>query len=162
MKYRRQSILLLFFFTIFFSKLVAQDKNIQALVDSQSYVFQAQTAAPLSGNFRQLTYGYDFTVTKNKIVAYLPYFGRAYVTPVDLSDGGIKFTSTDFEYNVAPGKKSSWEITLKPKDVNTVQSLFLRIFSNGTASISITPAGKDAISFDGYVEPIKIKKEKKN
>ena len=59
---------------------IAQVKN---LVDSQNYVFVAQSAMPMSGRVRQLTPDFDLKVTKSSIVSYLPYFGRAYTAPID-------------------------------------------------------------------------------
>ena len=37
---------------------------------------------------------YYLKVSKDTVVAYLPYFGRAYTAPADPTEGGIKFTST--------------------------------------------------------------------
>src|SRR5579872_1513373 len=81
---------------------------IRNLVDSQNYAFIAQSAMPMSGPVRQLTSDYDLKVTKDKIVSYLPYFGRAYVAPIDPSRGGIQFTSKDFDYKTTERKKGGW------------------------------------------------------
>ncbi len=95
-------ILLLLVYTALSSPLYAQsakaDKQaekaavIRNLVDSQNYVFLAQSAMPMSGPVRQLTSDYDLSVTKSKVVSYLPYFGRAYAAPIDPSHSGIQFT----------------------------------------------------------------------
>src|SRR5664279_4274207 len=53
------------------------------MVDSQHFVFVAQTASPLRGGFRNLTSIYDVRVRKDTLVSYLPYFGRAYIAPID-------------------------------------------------------------------------------
>src|SRR5450432_2603675 len=68
------------------------------LVTNQHYNFIAQSAAPLTGRQRQLDSQYDLQVSKEKVVADLPYFGTAYFSPVNPSEGGIKFTSKDFVY----------------------------------------------------------------
>ncbi len=44
-------------------------------------------------------------VMGDSIVTYLPYFGRAYSVPVNLSQGGIQFTSTDFDYTIESKRK---------------------------------------------------------
>ncbi|MEP6675873.1 MAG: DUF4251 domain-containing protein [Ferruginibacter sp.] len=160
MKYYCKAVSAFIFFTAFFQATQAQQRDIKKLVDSQSYIFNAQTAYPSTGGSRQLSYGYDLTITKDKIVAYLPYFGRAYTAPVDPSEGGIKFTSTSFDYTVTAGKKSGWDVAIKLKDVNTVQEFSLTIFDNGTASLSIIPLNKQAITFDGYIDAVKTKKSK--
>ena len=57
--------------------------QIKILVDSQNYLFTAQRADPTSARTRILTGDYTLQVTKDAIYCYLPYFGRAYVAPVD-------------------------------------------------------------------------------
>src|SRR5882672_9273272 len=68
-------------------KQAAKKAAISNMVDSQSYVFKAQSATPMSGRNRQLTSDYDLKVTKDQVVSYLPYFGRAYSAPIDPSQG---------------------------------------------------------------------------
>lgn len=148
---------LLLFFTLnilVLSIAKAQKGNSDAIrqkIEAQNFVFKAQSAQPQGGNTRQLTSEYDVTVTKGSIVSYLPYFGRAYTTPIDPSDNGIKFTSTNFEYKTTKTKKG-WEITIKPKDAKDVQQLFLVIFDNGNASLDVMTINRQGISFDGYIK----------
>src|SRR3954466_3781221 len=80
------------------NKQAAKDAAVKNMVDSQTYVFVAQTVLPLSGRTRQLTSDYDMKVTRTSITCDLPYFGRAYQAPIDPTQGGIHFTSKDFEY----------------------------------------------------------------
>ena len=85
------------------------------MVDSQHFVFQAQSVTPLRGNFRNLTSLYDVRVTKDSLISYLPYFGQAYTVPIDQTKSSLDFTSTRFSYSVSPHKKDGWNITIKPK-----------------------------------------------
>ena len=132
---------------------------IKNMVDSQSYVFKAQSAMPMSGRTRQLTSDYDLKVTRDRIVSYLPYFGRAYTAPIDPSQGGIQFTSKDFDYTVTPRKKGGWDVLIKPKDYRDVQQMSLNITENGYASLQVTSTNRQAISFSGYVTAIPPKKK---
>ena len=59
-------------------KQAKKEAEIKSLIDSQKYVFKAQTVFPLGARSRQLTTDYDVTVSKEAVVSYLPYFGRAY------------------------------------------------------------------------------------
>src|SRR4051794_34506373 len=68
------------------------------LVEMQRYVFIPQSAMPLSGRVRQLTPDYSLKITKDTLDAYLPYFGRAYSAPIDVTQGGIQFVTNSFEY----------------------------------------------------------------
>lgn len=125
--------------------------DIKALVDSQNYVFKAQTAMPLSGRVRNLTSDYDLKVTKGSVESYLPYFGQAYVAPIDPSKGGLEFTSKDFSYAVTPGKKEGWTVTIKPKDYKDVQQMILSISSAGYATLQVIPTNRQTISFNGVI-----------
>ncbi|HEX6193693.1 MAG TPA: DUF4251 domain-containing protein, partial [Chitinophagaceae bacterium] len=73
--------------------------NTKRIVDAKNYVFKAQSVTPSRGSLRQLTSDYDLTVAGDSLIAYLPYFGRAYSAPID-SEGGIKFTSAKSDYRV--------------------------------------------------------------
>lgn len=124
--------------------------DIKTIIESQNYVFKATMVYPQGGRSRHLTDEYDLTVTKEKVVSYLPYFGKSYSSSYGSSDGGIKFTSSKFDYK--PEKTSkNWEITIKPKDAHDVQELFLTVFDNGSAKLRVTSTNRQGISFDGHV-----------
>jgi uncharacterized protein DUF4251 len=137
----------------------AQDKEsaVKNMVESQNFVFKAQTANPMSGRTRQLTSEYDLKVLKDSIIAYLPYFGRAYSPPVNPSEGGIQFTSTQFEYKKTNRKKGGWDIQIIPKDGKDVRQLDLRISENGSASLVVSSNNRQSISFNGYIEESSIR-----
>jgi len=121
------------------------------LVDSQHFVFEAQTVTPLRGNFRNLTSQYDVRVTKDSLISYLPYFGHAYSVPISQTKSSLDFTSTNFSYSVSPYKKDGWNITIKPKDNTQVQQYLFTVFNNGKASLSVISTSKDQISFNGFI-----------
>lgn len=143
------------------SKQEKKQAAIKALIDSQNYVFKAQSVLPMSGPTRQLNYDYDMKVSKDTINAYLPYFGRAYTAPMDPTQGGIQFISKDFEYTATPGKKQGWDIVIKPKDVQDVQLMSLSVSSDGYATLQVTSNSKQPISFNGVIMERKAKKKKK-
>ena len=139
------------------TKQTAKADAVKTMINAVNYVFKADFANPLRGGNKQLTTEYDLTVTKDTIVAFLPYYGRAYVGSLDPNEGGIKFTSTSFDYKVTEGKKGNWDITIKPKDTNankmsSVQLLRLSISSGGYATLSVTSTNRDPISFSGEIE----------
>lgn len=139
-----------------------QDKSpeeVKKLIELQNYIFKAEMVYPQSGRSRILTTDYDITITRDTIISDLPYFGRAYVAPVDPTQGGIKFTSTDFDYTSSK-KKKTWEITIKPKDAPDVQEMYLSIFDNGTANLSVTNTNRQNISFKGYIKEGKQSEKK--
>ena len=135
----------------------AKETVIKNLIDNQQYVFYAQSVIPMSGRQRFLTTDYTVNVSKDTIVSDLPFFGRAYSVPMNPTEGGIKFTSTNFDYKLAARKKGGWDITIKPKDVQEVQQLTLTIFEDGTASLQVSSTNRQPISFNGYITEKKIK-----
>jgi hypothetical protein len=136
------------------NKDAVQEAAIKKLIDSKSYTFLAQSVTPLRGRNFSLSYGYDLRVNKDTIVAYLPFFGRAFVAPIDPTDNGIEFTSTKFTYK-SVAKKNGYLITIQPADTKDVRQMFLDVSSNGYASLRIINLNRDAISFNGYLEPLK-------
>ncbi len=138
-------------------KKIAKEAAIKKMVEDNSYVFKANFANPQGGGRRALTDDYDFVVSKDSLISYLPYFGRAYTAPLNPTDGGIDFTSTKFDYNTTQNKNGSWDVLIKPKDNGgtdwrDVQSLRLNISTDGYASLSVISSNRSYISFDGYIE----------
>lgn len=132
----------------------AQEKDpvvLKNMFDSKNFIFKARTVYPQTGSSRVLTSEYDLTFSGNKIVSFLPYFGRAYSASPYTSDGGIKFTSTDFSYTASQSKKG-WRVTIIPKDANSVQQLYLDVSSSGYATLQVTSSDRQNISFHGVVE----------
>jgi len=137
-----------------FSQDKKNDKALQVKesVENQHYIFVAQTALPLQGRVRQLTTDYTLKVSKDTVIADLPYFGRAYSAPIGTSGGGIQFTSTKFEYTSTERKKGGWNISIKPKESQDVRELSLSISENGYASLQVISNNRQAISFNGYLK----------
>ena len=142
----------------------AQDKteaSVEKMLASRNFIFKAESVTPQTGGFRQLiTSDYDVMVTKDTVISWLPYFGRAYTAPINPSEGGIKFTSTRFDYTESKKDKKGWSIIIKPKDVSSVNTLFLTVFNNGTASLQVNSINRQSISFRGYIIENKTKNKK--
>ncbi len=129
-----------------------QAEKVQKIVEAQNYKFVAQRALPMSGRSVNLTSEYDLTVGKDTISAYLPYFGRAYVAPMDPTEGGIKFESKDFDYKLENAKKGGWNVYITIKDAKRRIEMILNISTNGTANLSVNDDTRQTISFNGYVD----------
>ncbi|MEP7253114.1 MAG: DUF4251 domain-containing protein [Ginsengibacter sp.] len=126
--------------------------EVQNMVDAHQFKFVAETVNPLRGRFRTLTSPYDVTVSRDTVTAYLPYYGRAYTAPLDPSEGGIKFTSTNFSYDVSHSKSDKWNVLIKPGAGQDVRQLNFTIFSTGAATLSVNSNSKEPISFNGHIE----------
>lgn len=75
-------------------------EQMSARINARKFIFKAQTATPQTGRLVQLNYPYDIKISGDTIVSYLPYYGRAFVAPMNPQDAGLEFTATDFSYEV--------------------------------------------------------------
>ena len=139
-------------------KKAARALAVKNMVDSRRYLFQAQSAMPMKGGSRQLSSGYTFTVSPDTVISDLPYYGRSYQAPINPSDAGIKFTSSDFEYTVKNGKKGGWDIMIQPKDVRNSPQVNITISESGFSSVRVTSNDRQPISFSGNIEEPKQKR----
>ena len=121
------------------------------MLETKNFIFKAQTVNPQRGRLRQLTSEYDVVVTSDTVIAFLPYFGRAYSAPIDPTEGGIKFTSGKFDYSLTAGRKKSWTLKIKPDDIKDVQDLYFTIFENKKATLLVNSMNRESILFNGYI-----------
>ena len=168
MKYSAQkSILFLIIAVLLYSegnsqtkaeKKATQEAQVKQLVESQNFIFLAQTMYPQGGRSRQITGdNYSVVVSKDTIKSDLPYIGKAYSSTPGSTDGGIRFTSIQYIYTLVPGKKSGWNITIKPQDQNDVREMTFIITESGSTTINVLSNNRQSISFLGTIEERKKK-----
>ena|ERR1700739_2931128 len=143
----------------FISPAIAQKNNksnkdslIESKINNKDFVFVATWVTPLTGQMRQLTDYYDLRVHHDSLTAYLPFFGRAYAAPKDLSNASIDFTSTKFTYTITKQKKGGWRIDIAPDTQDDIQSFSITAFNDGVAYLNIISVNRDPISYNGYIE----------
>ena len=148
------------------------------IIKDKNYVFIANTAIPMSnmdisrilermpgnvgggGSINLTGSNYDFRVTKDSVVAYLPFYGRAFTAPYNPNEGGIKFTSKDFTYNQTISKKGNYTVQINTKDVKRENYRFtLSVSKNGYATLIASGNNKQPITFNGVLEEPKKKDE---
>ncbi len=134
------------------AKQAKQEKAVKGKIDSNKYTFIANYVTPLAGTQRYLnTNTYDIKVSKDSVQVYLPYFGRVYMNaPVAGADGGMKFTSTKFDYKVKQ-KKSGWLITINFSDTDKARRLTLDVSPNGRTMVSAISYNRDPITYYGDI-----------
>jgi hypothetical protein len=125
---------------------------IKQMIEEKTYTFNAEFLSPMKGGRRYLDPGYTLKVRPDTVISDLPYFGRAYSAEYGASDGGLKATSTNFEYTMKERKKGGWDITIKTKDQKDQLQMMLTVFDNGTASLNVNSTNRQPISYDGYIE----------
>ena len=158
-------------------KKAAKSAELKRIIDGKNYAFKANFAQPLSTINAQiggmstplntsnipLTSSYDVTLSHDTLSAYLPYYGVAYTAPVDSREGGVKFTTTKFDYKVTGKKNGTVQLSFKPLELNQrppsdVQSMTLTVSESGFANLQITLLNRQSISYTGTLEEIKPKK----
>ncbi|BAV07207.1 protein of unknown function [Filimonas lacunae] len=140
------------------SKKTASQTELAANIHSRTYLFQAQSATPMSGRVIQLTGGYEVKVKNDTVVVYLPYYGRAFQAPLDPTKGPLDFTSTQFKYTLTERKKGGWNILITPSDGGDVRQLSFTVSENGYTSLQVTSNNRQPISFYGTLGAIKKRK----
>lgn len=136
------------------------------IVGEQNFTFVATRAIPMQSNALNQVLNslpnsqntiinlagsqYDLRITKDSVVAYLPYFGRSYSPSLDPNEAGTRFKSKDFKYT-SEKKKNSWTIMIDPKDTKDRQQLILYVSESGYATLSVNNPNRQPISFNGYI-----------
>ncbi|WP_432710425.1 DUF4251 domain-containing protein [Pedobacter sp.] len=147
----------------------------ERLVNAQDFVFVATRALPLSsqdvfavmssmpnpnasGSIALTGAQYDLRIKKDSVIAFLPYYGRAYQASMNPDDSGIKFKSKDFKYVKKERKKGGWTITIEPNDVKDNQRLTLYVSENGYGTLNVLNNNRQSITFNGFISEPKAKK----
>lgn len=125
-------------------------------IEVRNFTFYANTAQPTGEPSVNLNYNYSLKVSKDTIVAYLPYYGRSYVAPISPININIDFVSTDFLYTESKNKNGSYEIKIIPKDITNRENegivLILKISPSGYGTLNALLTNRKTISFYGVVE----------
>lgn len=129
--------------------------KLQQLIEQKQFTFDAEHVNPMQGPSRPLNSSYTLKLSGDTIEAYLPYFGRAYTAPIRSSEGGIKFKATDYDYKVNRKTDKSFDITIKPNNLDnpdlTGLVIYLNIYEGGSASANINMTNRQPISFSGTI-----------
>jgi homoserine acetyltransferase len=162
--------ILLMIATLTFNTAIAQNPRkerqakkaaeVREAIEAKRYSFNANYMTPLRGGGKALTSEYEITIKGDSLASYLPYYGNAYVAPIDPTKNVLDFKSTKSFYTAELQKKGGWEISIILKDNRDVLKMFLSISPDGYATLRVTLLNQDPISFDGTIEPIIKKKEK--
>ena len=148
-------------------------KSVEEILSTHQFTFMATRANPTNNDVMNvinslpnsspsrmlnLDYGYDVVIKEKEITVTLPYFGRMYSPSYDSSKNSYRFTSKDFSISKKQNKKGNWVYTINPKDAESVKTLYLEVYKNGNAYLSIDSNDRQPISYDGYI----MKNETKN
>lgn len=127
-------------------------KEIEAAVNMPDFTFKANHVYPSGHKSIYLSPYFTVKVFPDRVEANLPYYGRVYRAPVNPGEGGIRFISTNFEYQVGRVKKSnSWLILISIADPNHPVTLKFEIWDNGNAHLNLIDLQRQSISYSGNI-----------
>lgn len=138
-----------------------KQKEIENLISSKNFVFEAQKVIPQGGRLLNLDYNtYFLKFNETKTTCDLPFFGRGFNVPYGGGDGGIKFEGVPENIQIEK-KKKSYNIKAFVKGKEDVYNLFFTIFFDGGATLSVNSNSRSSISYDGEIEAPKPEEVKK-
>ena len=129
-----------------------KQKEIEGLINSRNFVFEAQKVMPQGGRLLNLDYNtYFLKFNETRTTCDLPFFGRGFNIPYGGGDGGIKFEGVPEDIKIEK-KKKYYNIKATVKGKDDVYNLFFSIYSNGGATLSVNSNNRASISYDGEIE----------
>ncbi|MFD0793957.1 DUF4251 domain-containing protein [Mucilaginibacter litoreus] len=141
-------------------KNAAKAAEMKTMLDSKKFTFIANYAYPGYGGQRYLTPNYDVKVSQDTVVSYLPFMGVAYMGAGynNSEDAGIKFTSTNFSYDLTAKKNGMYYLVIKPIGVKNVNQMIFNIASTGYADLVVLSNNRERMRFTGLVQQTETKK----
>ncbi|MFE3847434.1 DUF4251 domain-containing protein [Flavobacterium sp. LB3P45] len=137
---------------------IEKQKQTDILVNSREFVFVARNASPqgfrnidLTSNPNCIKFQPDF------IKSEMPFFGRAYSGVGYRGDDGLNFEGKAQEYTIKKEKKA-YQIKAVVKGQYDVYTMYLSVFFDSSASLSINSNNRSTISYNGEISAIEKKK----
>ncbi|MGC4100773.1 DUF4251 domain-containing protein [Ferruginibacter sp.] len=131
----------------------ATPEQVAGAIDSSKWIFWANDVMPQFGTNRNVSGdGYTVSFSGDKLLVYLPYYGKAYSGGAAYTGKSpLDFTSANFTIDKQQAKEKQWEITIKPKDNSEVQAMNFTIFSSGSANLNIIMTNRSGINYNGTI-----------
>lgn len=134
----------------------AKQDELMRKIENRDFIFNANSAQPMRGRNVNLTGNYSLKVGKDTISSDLPYFGQSYNAPMNPTELGVKFRSTNFDYQIVSKKNNMFEILIVPKDISNSDlrgiKLNLSAGASGYGSLRILFSQRQSISYSGTIE----------
>lgn len=125
--------------------------DVKALVESKTFVFDAQTMNPMRGKTVTLTTPYDVKITSDSIFSYLPYYGVAYNASYGGTDRPMIF-DLPFETISSETTKNGFMVKVSVKNGSDRLDYTFHISETGTTTLNVSSINRQAISYYGDIE----------
>ncbi|MGJ5643263.1 DUF4251 domain-containing protein [Formosa sp. S-31] len=127
-------------------------KNVKTLVESGSYMFEADWAFAQGGARINLIGNPNFLIVdQGHTKGDLPYFGVAQIVNYG-GDGGINFDGPAENYTISYNKKKNWVLVkFSTSDKLEGINVILKVLGPESATVSINSNTRNSITYDGKV-----------
>ncbi|MDR0988606.1 MAG: DUF4251 domain-containing protein [Prevotellaceae bacterium] len=127
-------------------------ESIKAAIQSGNYTISVHQAIPITGDAIELTSPYSLRVRGDSVISYLPYYGRGY--GVSFTGGNAlnfraKLDRSQVKLN---SKGNRFTIELTTHTGEDEYTFMMRVFTNGSATITTTMRKRQAMRFYGVVD----------
>jgi len=128
--------------------------QIEALINSNDFLFTAKWAMPLGARQVDLTSNPNYVrFNPEQLDGYMPYFGEATAGVGYGGDLTIKFRDKPEVFNIEK-KKKNYQVDAKVKGEYDIYRLSLTVQFEGSASLSIISNKSGTISYQGEITPL--------
>ncbi len=128
------------------------EESVKNLIESNEFDFVVRRANPAVGPSITLTSDYDIKIAQDSAYSFLPYFGEVYTINYGSADGGIKFASIVYNYELSFNEKTKfYEIQFEVIEKIETYKIYLNISSSGYGNLKIISNARQMISYDGIL-----------
>lgn len=124
--------------------------KVEKMLADTVYVVDVTTALPMGWKSISLSARYSVKIEKDKVVSYLPYYGRAYSLPYGGGDG-LSFEGKSEDYTMEPEKKGVRKVGFSVQTREDRFDFHLDISLDGSAFITVLSNNRQPISFSGHL-----------
>ena len=131
--------------------------NMVYLVESKSYIFEAEEVNPFGGANISIKGEGDYLKIENDCVnTFLPYFGVLHSNVGNYGNGSISINNAIESYKVFYNDVKK-KISIKLKGYKNLEAfnIILEVYVGGAASLSIFGSNRSTICYDGIIHKVK-------
>ncbi|WP_142786154.1 DUF4251 domain-containing protein [Changchengzhania lutea] len=114
-----------------------------------------------AGNISLIGNANFLTMTKDSVMAYLPYYGERQFGGGYSNKTGIEFAGIPKGLQITKGQKSDYAISFKIDDKNSRSEnyqIYIKLFPNLTSTIDINSTQRFNIRYSGTVDSLTVEK----
>ncbi len=129
----------------------AERVKVERMLADTVYIVDVTTAVPMGWKNIHLSADYRLSVNGNRVVSYLPYFGRAYSLPYGGGEG-LTFEGETADYRMVQGKRGMKDIGFTVRTREDSFEFHIDISPDGDVSMTVLSNNRQPISFSGHLK----------